>query len=113
MNLCFLDILRADRRDKNNKALFEIGTCRHDAFKQVDMQVVGASIRCYWQCTKYLSKYLKKYLAVMSLHYNLIFSNFNYLPRRWGSEKLKKEGGSMVQGRVFLGGGGGAGTFPI
>ena len=39
--------------------------------------------------------------------------NFNYLPRRGDSEKLKKGCGSMVQGEVFLKGGGEAGTFPI
>ena len=35
--------------------------------------------------------------------------NFNYLPQRgWGdSEKLKRGGESMVQGQVFLKGGGG------
>ena len=31
--------------------------------------------------------------------------NFNYLLRRGESEKLKKGGGSMAQGQVFLGGG--------
>ena len=36
--------------------------------------------------------------------------NSNYLPRRGGeSEKLKKGGGSLVQGQVFLKGGGGGG----
>ena len=41
--------------------------------------------------------------------------NFNNLPRRGGSEKLKKGGGSMVQGQVFLktGVGEGAYIFPI
>ena len=39
--------------------------------------------------------------------------NFNYLPRRGDSEKLKKGCGSMVQGEVFLKEGGEAGTFPI
>ena len=39
--------------------------------------------------------------------------NFNYLPRRGDSEKLKKGCGSMVQGEVFLKWGGEAGTFPI
>ena len=28
--------------------------------------------------------------------------NFDYLPQRGGSEKLKKGGGSIVQGQVFL-----------
>ena len=28
--------------------------------------------------------------------------NFDYLPQRGGSEKLKKGGGSIVQGKVFL-----------
>ena len=28
--------------------------------------------------------------------------NFNYLPQREKSEKLKKKGASMVQGQVFL-----------
>ena len=37
--------------------------------------------------------------------------NFNYLLQRGESEKLKKKGGSMVQGQVFLKRG--AGTFPI
>ena len=32
--------------------------------------------------------------------------SFDYRPRRRESEKLKKEGGSMVQGQVFLKGGG-------
>ena len=36
---------------------------------------------------------------------------FDYLPRRGRSEK-KKGGGSMVQGQVFLKGGGATGTFP-
>ena len=31
--------------------------------------------------------------------------NFDYLPLRGESEKLKKMGGSMVQGQVFLKGG--------
>ena len=44
--------------------------------------------------------------------------NFDYLPWRGESEKLKKAGGSMVQGQVFLkwagvGGERGAGTSPI
>ena len=39
--------------------------------------------------------------------------NFNYLPQRGESEKLKKGGGSMLQGYVFLRGGWGAATFPI
>ena len=38
--------------------------------------------------------------------------NFKYLPQRGGFQKLKKGGGSMVQGQVFLKGGG-AGTFPV
>ena len=40
---------------------------------------------------------------------------FDDLPWRGKSEKLKKRGGSMVQGRVFLkgGGGGGGDTFSI
>ena len=33
--------------------------------------------------------------------------NFDYLPRRGGSEKLKKLGGSIVQGQIFLKEGGG------
>ena len=37
--------------------------------------------------------------------------NFDYLPQRRGSEKVKKGGGSMVQGQVFLKVG--AGAFPI
>ena len=28
--------------------------------------------------------------------------NFDYFPRRGESEKLKKEGGSVAQGQVFL-----------
>ena len=39
--------------------------------------------------------------------------NFDYLPRRGVFWKIKKGGGSMVPGQVFLKGGGGAGTFPI
>ena len=40
--------------------------------------------------------------------------DFNYLPQRGESEKLKRGGGSMVQGQIFLKGGGwGAGTFPV
>ena len=42
--------------------------------------------------------------------------DFNYLPQRGESEKLKRGGGSMVQGQVFLKGGrggGGAGPFTI
>ena len=35
---------------------------------------------------------------------------FDDLPWRGKSEKLKKRGGSMVQGRVFLKGGGGGGV---
>ena len=31
--------------------------------------------------------------------------NFDYLPQRGESEKLKKGGGSVVQGKVFLKGG--------
>ena len=38
-------------------------------------------------------------------------ANFDYLPQRGGSAKSKKGGGSMVQGQVFLKGGGG--FFPI
>ena len=42
---------------------------------------------------------------------------FDDLPRSGESEKLKKWGGSMVQGRIFLkgsgGGGRGEGTFSI
>ena len=40
--------------------------------------------------------------------------SFDYRPRRGDSEKLKKDGGSMVQGQVFLKGGGwGADIFPF
>ena len=37
--------------------------------------------------------------------------NFNCFHRRRQSEQLKKGGGSIVQGQVFLKGG--AGTFPL
>ena len=37
--------------------------------------------------------------------------NFDYVPGGEGNLKIKKEGGSMVQGQVFLKGG--ANTFPI
>ena len=39
--------------------------------------------------------------------------NFDYLPWRGEFEKLKKGGGSMVRGQVFLKEGGTAGTFSI
>ena len=40
--------------------------------------------------------------------------NFKYLPWRGRESKiLKKGGGSMVQGQIFLKGRGGAGTFSV
>ena len=39
--------------------------------------------------------------------------NFDYLPQRGEIWKIKKGGGSMVQGQVFLKGREGAGTFLI